>query len=295
MPAEGRDRPRDRAEIARVGDAVERHDQRRHILVAGDVDQVVRVRVAVPPDPQRDALVNRAAAEPVQLRPARLYDRDAEVGGQHHGLTDPLVLIEPGTDMQRGRGHGGPQRLQHRITPGHQLGGAGSDAPGPALGAAARRLPAAGCAPRSRPDSSGPVCARPARACPGWRRPGCACPSWRRPRGSRSRLVRTRLGLPGLLRLGGPALRRMPRPLLRGRRRAFAFELALAVAAGARPGLAGFRPPAAPGRARATSPAGARPAPRAAHGRSSQRGPRGVSSTTTPASSRSSRIASAAV
>ena len=122
MPAEGGDRPATAPRLRGIGHAVERDDERLLARVRAACDQVGWVGVGVSLDPQRQALVDRAAGDPVQLRPARLDDRDPGVSGQHYGLPDPLVVVEPRPDVQRGRRDTGAQRLQHRVAPGYQLG-----------------------------------------------------------------------------------------------------------------------------------------------------------------------------
>ncbi len=71
--------------------------------------------VGIRPDPQRQALVHRAAGQPVKLGPASLHDRDPGVGGQFDRLADPLVRVQPRPDMQRDRRHCRPQRFEHRV------------------------------------------------------------------------------------------------------------------------------------------------------------------------------------
>jgi len=80
------------------------------------------VRVRIRPDPQRQALVHRTTGQPVKLCPARLDDRDPGIGGQLDRLADPLVSVQPRSDVQGDRRHGGPQRLQHRVAAGDNLG-----------------------------------------------------------------------------------------------------------------------------------------------------------------------------
>src|SRR5216684_2082876 len=205
----------------------------------------------------------------------------AAVGGQLDGLADPLVVLHAGADVQDRRGHGGPQRLDHRVTPGDELG----RIPGAALRTRGRAGRHEG---RSRTVVLTPA-TRPTRGWGGRRAP--------RGRGGR----RAPRGRGGRRAPRG----RVTRPHDRGRGRTLTLQLAFALAARARPRLARLRP-AGPG---TTGPGPTRPGPastgtpgtRTARSRapgsaqrfSSHRGPSGVSSTTTPISSRPSLIASA--
>ena len=51
------------------------------------------MRVVVGPHPERQALVQRAARQPLELGHARLQHRHAPVGRELHRLADPLVLF----------------------------------------------------------------------------------------------------------------------------------------------------------------------------------------------------------
>ena len=62
MRAEGRRRAHDGTEVARVGDVVERHDQRRLAGVGGTLEQVVGVRVLVRRHLQDQPLVGSPSA-----------------------------------------------------------------------------------------------------------------------------------------------------------------------------------------------------------------------------------------
>ena len=88
---ERRRRADDGTEVARIGDAVERDQQRRAAGVAGQVEQVVGVRVLVRRHLQADALVQRALGHPVELGLAHLEQRQPAVRGERQGLGDPLV------------------------------------------------------------------------------------------------------------------------------------------------------------------------------------------------------------
>ena len=160
MPAEGRRGPDDRAQVPRVGDPVQGHDQRL-LAVLSPRGQVLGVRVGVRPDPEGEALVYRPAAEPVELLAAGLDHRDTAVRGDRDGLADPLVRIEPRPDMQSQHRHRGAQGFEHGVAPGDDLGrGACPASPGgrrPSCGAgwpagrAAPSAPRGPSAPRHRP------------------------------------------------------------------------------------------------------------------------------------------------
>ena len=231
MRAERGRRTRHRPQVARVGDAVQGDDQRQLAGVGGAGEQVVGVRVVVGAHPQRQALVQRAAGEPVELGGAGLEHGHAPVGGELDGLADPLVVLDPGADVQGRGGHAGPQRLDHRVAAGDELGrvpgpraARGPDGAGRRRGPAGRgrrrgggRRPgaAAGAAEAAAPRGAargGRGAWRRAgsapcpRACAGRGRrcPGAACPTWsgrdpsgRRPPGGTGRaLVRSTLQLP---------------------------------------------------------------------------------------------------
>src|SRR5262249_11301244 len=99
-------------------DAVERDDE-RWLAAAGD--QVVGMRVGIWPDPERQALVYRSRRQPVEFGASGLDNRDPGIGSQLDCLADPLVRVQPGPDVQGGRGPGWPERLKYRITAGADL------------------------------------------------------------------------------------------------------------------------------------------------------------------------------
>ena len=122
VPAERRHRAGHRAQVPRVGNPVQRHDQGRLGRVGGPFDQVIGVRVLVGTDPQHHSLVHRSPGEPVQFGAAGLDHGYPGVGGQHHRLADPLVGVQPRPDVQGRRGHARAQRFEHRVSPGDHLG-----------------------------------------------------------------------------------------------------------------------------------------------------------------------------
>src|SRR5262249_38623437 len=104
-------------EVARVGDAVERDDQRRG--AAGH--EVARVGVVVRPDLQGDALVDGVVGEPVELAAAGLQEGDARVGGQLDGLA--YAVVGGGRHgVQGARRDAGAQRLHDGVAAGDDLG-----------------------------------------------------------------------------------------------------------------------------------------------------------------------------
>src|SRR5918993_649486 len=75
--AERRCRPDDRAQVARVGDAVEGDEQRRLVAVYDLLEQILRMRVLVRPNLEGHALVHAVeAGHPVQFRPGDLHHGD---------------------------------------------------------------------------------------------------------------------------------------------------------------------------------------------------------------------------
>ena len=113
----------DRAEVARVGDAVERDEQRRLALVDHLLEQVLRVRVLVRRHLERDALVHAVeAGHAVELGTRDLHDRDLAVRGDRQHLLDAVVHLDALRDVERGRGDLGAQRLEHRVAAGDHLG-----------------------------------------------------------------------------------------------------------------------------------------------------------------------------
>ena len=173
--AERRRRPDDRAEVARVGDAVDRDDQRapgRNPWPWPAGPPGARTGTAARPGPGPDGWRCRSAGPapagtpPAARCPARRPPATASVTRSSEA--------SPAGDVQRGRRHPGPQRLDHRVAPDHRLrqlapcpapGGRG--AAGPALpsrlaAAAARR--AAGWPLRASAGGVGP---RPCTRAPG--------------------------------------------------------------------------------------------------------------------------------
>ena len=99
----------DRAEVARVGDAVEGDDQRDAGRLR--VDEVAGVGVLVGRHLQGQALVDRAVGEPVELAAGRLEDGDAALGRDLERLADPVVGVDPAGDVHRRDRDVGAQRL----------------------------------------------------------------------------------------------------------------------------------------------------------------------------------------
>ena len=122
MAAERRHRTHDGAQVARIGDVVQRDQQRGRAVVGGGREQVVGMGVVVRRHLQRDALVQAVGAHPVQVVTRHLEDRDAGIGCARDGFGEPLVGLGAERDVQRGRGHPGAQALQHRVAAEHDLG-----------------------------------------------------------------------------------------------------------------------------------------------------------------------------
>ena len=105
--AERRGGPHHGSEVPRVGHAVKRDDERESRPLS--FGKILGMCVLVGAHPQRDALVDRAARQPVKLGRPRLKYRDPRLRRQLHGLRDPLVLLRPARDVQ---GHRGNPRAQ---------------------------------------------------------------------------------------------------------------------------------------------------------------------------------------
>ena len=101
MGAERGRRTYHRTQVARIGDAVQGGDQRRWTGVGGAGEQVVGMRVVVGADPECQALVQRAAGEPVEFGGAGLEHGHAAVGGELDGLADPLVVLPARTQTYK--------------------------------------------------------------------------------------------------------------------------------------------------------------------------------------------------
>src|SRR6185437_424087 len=190
-------------------------------------------------------------------------------GGELDGLADPLVVLDPVTHVQGGRGHGGPQRLDHRVAAGDELGGVPRPARRAAGGPGWARVTAGG-------TRRGVGRVSPARAAGSGRGGGVVGPA-----------LAAGSGRGGRAALGGVA-----GPQGGGRGGALALERAAAVAAGARARLARLGA-ARPWRSGPSGTGTAGPRVSCSAKRfSSHRGPSGVSSTWMPISSRPSLIAS---
>ena len=104
--------PQHGAEVARVGHAVERHDQRRPVGLRGSVEQVVVVRVRVGRHLDGDALVHRPVGEAVQLGAADLEQRVVRVPGGADDLARAVVGLQARrrcTRSRRGCPRGAPR------------------------------------------------------------------------------------------------------------------------------------------------------------------------------------------
>ena len=86
-PPNAAHRAHDRAEVARVGDVVQRHHQRGHAVLRRVGEQVVGVRVLVRRHLQCDALMQPVGARCGPGRARHLEDRDAGIGCR---LTDSV-------------------------------------------------------------------------------------------------------------------------------------------------------------------------------------------------------------
>ena len=101
MTGERGDRAHDRAEIARVGDVVERHQQCGTDVVERRGEQIVGVRVRVRRHLKRHALMQSVRADAVEIMARNLKDRDAAVSRQRDRLGQPFVGFGTQSDVQR--------------------------------------------------------------------------------------------------------------------------------------------------------------------------------------------------
>ena len=105
------DRSDDRAEVAGVGDVVERHQQRGIRGTGCGREQVVGVSVGVGRNLQRDALMQTVGSDPIQIVARHFEDRDARISRDPDGFGEPLVGLGAQRDVQRGGRHPGAQAL----------------------------------------------------------------------------------------------------------------------------------------------------------------------------------------
>ena len=165
-------RSHDGAKVARIGDAVERHNQ-RHSGGKSAVEHVVRVQVIECRDLQDQTLMHRAGRVFVELMTIGVEQRDVTVLRQFHGLADPLVDIHASGDVQRRRRRARAQHLHDRIATHHDFRAA--------VGTSGARRPLSGpliCRRTTRCTRSRPGCRfRAARG----RMPLARLGGWRRP------------------------------------------------------------------------------------------------------------------
>src|SRR4051794_5287372 len=118
---ERRRRAGDRAQVVRVGDAVERDEQRRLGLLERPSQQVVDLHVVERPDLQHHALVRGATGEPVELGAPGLEHRQPEVAGPLADLVDPFVAGDAVGDVQGECRDRRAQGLDDGVAPGDHL------------------------------------------------------------------------------------------------------------------------------------------------------------------------------
>ncbi len=175
MRAERRRRPDDRTEVARVGHAVQGHQQSWwRSLRAGE--QVVGMGVLKWRYRQRQPLMRRGTAYPVQFGPCDVRDGHPAARGKATGLVKTFVVVGSSSYVEDGRRDARPQRLDHRVAADHQLvefaplvpfrtagaPRAGRTSPGrPARAAPLRRTGAAGPGITGGPVVTGPGAASP--------------------------------------------------------------------------------------------------------------------------------------
>jgi hypothetical protein len=113
----------DRAEVAGIGDAVERDEEGGRVAGEHLIEQLDRVRVLVGRHLECEALVHAAlAGEAVELGPHDLEHGDAAVGGDLHRLLHPVVHLDARGDVEGRGGDAGAQRLDDGVAAGHDLG-----------------------------------------------------------------------------------------------------------------------------------------------------------------------------
>ena len=174
--AERRRRPDRRPQVARVGHAVERDDQRRRPASNARPSRSSASAYSIRRDLEHDPLVHRPVAEPVEVAARRLQQRDAPADRELHRLAYPVVGVQVPLHVQRGRRDPRLQRLDDRVAADDQLRGLalapGATArrraafPRPAALRPADRVRRAPCglAPAGRPAALQPLPALTARA-----------------------------------------------------------------------------------------------------------------------------------
>ena len=192
--AERPGRPQHRTEVARVGHAVERDDQRRAVRLRRGVEQVVVVRVLVRGHLDGDALVDRAVGQPVELGAADLEQRVVRVAGGADDLARAVVGLEARRDVDRGhrdarraaprRPSSGRRRSRASSSCGHPWTRRRCGSPTPAGGPTCPGCPR----PRGAPRRSSPCARGGTRGPPPWASAPCPretggscrpCPRWR--------------------------------------------------------------------------------------------------------------------
>ena len=173
VAAEGGDGADDGAEVARVGDAVERDDQRVLAVVERGGGQVVGVRVLVRRDLEDQALV---VAGPSSSGPARAWAPPSDgcrrvSPASAHGLAHAVVVVDELLHVQGGRRHALAQRLEDGVAADDQLGGCSCRRPCAADAPCARRALACAarclaCPLRISAGGVGPLPSRPRRRLP---------------------------------------------------------------------------------------------------------------------------------
>ena len=121
MAPERRDRPDHRAEVAGVGDVIQRHDQPRVLRRCGAIDQVLDLRVLVRRDLQANPLVQSVAGHLVEFRAVDFQHRDATIGAGVDGFRQACVITRAVGDEQRCRRHPRVEALNDGVAPNNEL------------------------------------------------------------------------------------------------------------------------------------------------------------------------------
>ena len=122
MAPERRHGPDDRTQVARIGDVVQCHHQRGRAVASRAASRSSGCAYWYGGTCSAMPWCSPLARDPIQVVPWHLEYRDAGIGCHSYGFGEPLVGLGAQCDVQRGRGHPGPQALQHRIAAEHDLG-----------------------------------------------------------------------------------------------------------------------------------------------------------------------------
>lgn len=112
MCAEGTGAAEDRTEIAWIGDAIQRNDQRP---IPGLGKEILGGKVLVGRNTQSDALMYGAGADPVEVSTRGLMNIDPALLGQTQSLAHTCIHIDAMCDEKRLRRDSLTQRFNHAV------------------------------------------------------------------------------------------------------------------------------------------------------------------------------------